>query len=99
MIVVVFRSRLREEHAAEYGRVAARIDELAKETPGFLGIKGFTAPDGERVSISCFENEDAVRIWREQPEHREAQRLGREKFYSHYSVEVCRLLHSRQFPG
>ncbi len=91
MIVVIFRSRLRPEHAEEYAQMAARIDMLAKSMPGFLGIKSFTAADGERVSISTFADEASLRAWREQPEHREAQRQGREKFYSQYSVQVCRL--------
>jgi heme-degrading monooxygenase HmoA len=91
MIVTIFRSRLRPEHQEHYERVAPHIEELARRMPGFISIKTFSSPDGERVSIVEFESEDAQKAWREQPEHREAQRLGYEKFYSEYRIQVCRV--------
>ena len=91
MLLVVFRSRLHPEHATEYAIVAARINALAASMPGFLGIKSFAATDGERVSISSFADEASLKHWREHPEHLAAQKLGREKFYSEYSVQVCRI--------
>jgi heme-degrading monooxygenase HmoA len=91
MIITIFRSRLRPEHEAEYHHVANRMDELARSMPGFVAIKTFAAPDGERVSIVEFESEETQTAWRQHPEHREAQRLGREKFYSEFNLQVCRL--------
>ncbi len=91
MIVVIFRSRLRPQHADEYTQVAAKIDALAHSMPGFLGIQSYAGADGERVSISTFADEASLRAWREHPEHVAAQKLGREKFYSEYRVQVCEL--------
>ena len=99
MLLTVFRSRLRPEQAAEYAVVAAPMEELARAMPGFLSIKGFTAADGERVSIVEFADEETQRVWREHPEHREAQRLGREKFYATFRIQVCRIEHAHEFPG
>jgi heme-degrading monooxygenase HmoA len=98
MIVVVFRSRLKTEYAQEYAEVAARIDELAATTPGFLGIKSYAAADGERVSISMFETLEAVRQWREHPEHREAQALGKQRYYSEYRLQVCEVVRDYRHP-
>jgi heme-degrading monooxygenase HmoA len=98
MIVTIFRSRLRPEHADEYGRVADRIHELATRQPGFVSIKPYTAADGERVSIVTFETWETHDAWRDHPEHREAQRLGREKFYSEYSIEVGEIDRQYRFP-
>ncbi|MGE0789085.1 MAG: antibiotic biosynthesis monooxygenase [Sandaracinaceae bacterium] len=92
MIVTVFRSRLREEHLTEYLDVAAHIDALAHTMPGFVAIKTFVADDGERVSVVEFETMEQQRAWLEHPEHREAQRLGRERFYSAYRIDVCERL-------
>jgi heme-degrading monooxygenase HmoA len=89
MIVTIFRSRLRPENEAAYHTEAERIDALARTMPGFLGIKTFHADDGERVSIVEFESEETMRAWREHPEHRRAQQLGRELFYSEYQIQVC----------
>jgi heme-degrading monooxygenase HmoA len=97
MIVTIFRSRLRPEHAEEYGPVAARMEELAHAMPGFLAIKTFTAGDGERVSIVEFADEESQRAWREHPEHREAQRLGRERFYATFRIQVCRVERAHDF--
>lgn len=56
--------------------------------PGFLSIKTFYARDGERVSIVEFESKEAHEVWRNHPEHMKAQRLGRERFYSEFKIQV-----------
>lgn len=91
MIVTIFRSRLRQEHVDEYEKLAPRIEALARSMPGFVSIKTFTADDGERVSIVEFESQETHDAWRNHPEHREAQRLGHEKFYSEFRIQVCRV--------
>jgi heme-degrading monooxygenase HmoA len=88
MIVTIFRSRLRPEHADQYAATAARIHDLATRQPGFVSIRSYTAADGERVSIVLFESWQTHDAWRNHPEHREAQRLGRERYYSEFSIEV-----------
>ncbi len=64
------------------------MERLAKEMPGFVSIKTFIADDGERVSIIEFKNEETHNAWKNHPEHKEAQRLGREKFYSEFKIQV-----------
>ncbi len=89
MIVTVFRSRLRPGVRDEYVALADRMNELAKTMPGYVSHKGFFADDGERVTIVEFEHEEGMRAWRTNPEHRAAQKLAREKFYSEYHIQVC----------
>jgi len=89
MILTIFRSRLRPEHLREYEETAEHIESLARAMPGFVSIKTFAAGDGERVSIVAFESRQAHEAWRAHPEHRRAQQLGRERFYSEYSIDVC----------
>lgn len=88
MIVTIFRSRLRPEHEKEYHEWADRMESLARSMPGFVSIKTFYARDGERVSIVEFETAETHEAWRNHPEHKEAQRLGREKFYSEFKIQV-----------
>ena len=88
MTVTIFRSRLRPEHEKEYHERAGRMESLARSMPGFVSIKTFYARDGERVSIVEFETAETHDAWRKHPEHREAQRLGREKFYSEFKIQV-----------
>jgi heme-degrading monooxygenase HmoA len=97
MIVVVFRSRLLPDKREEYIAEANRMSELAKTMPGYISHKGFFAEDGERCTIVEFESEDAMRAWRMHPEHRAAQRKGREVYYSAYSLQVCDLKRQSKF--
>ncbi|HZI33180.1 MAG TPA: antibiotic biosynthesis monooxygenase [Candidatus Binatia bacterium] len=98
MVITLFRSRLRPEHVEEYNRWAAKIHGLAVKMPGFIGIKTFTADDGERVSIVEFESEETMLAWRNQPDHRQAQELGQKLFYSEYRIQVCRPIRDYSFP-
>jgi heme-degrading monooxygenase HmoA len=97
MIITIFRSRLRPEHQAEYALWAERIHDLAVAMPGFVSIKTFTADDGERVSIVEFESEATHQAWRDHPEHRVAQQLGRSKFYAEYRIDVCTNVRTSRF--
>ena len=60
--------------------------ELASGRPGFLSDKDFAAEDGEFVSIIEFASMAELAAWRAHPEHVEAQKLGNEKFFSHYHI-------------
>lgn len=92
MIVTVFRSRLRPEHSEEFLKLADALGADANGMPGFVSRKVFFAEDGERVTIIEFESEETHRAWAEHPAHRAAQKLGREQFYSEYSLQVCQSL-------
>ena len=89
MVLTVFRSRLRPEHADEFRELAVRMLELAESMPGFISYKVYTSEDGERASIIEFESPEHLRAWREHPEHREAQKIGRERFYESYTLHVA----------
>ena len=91
MIVVIFRSRLRPESEAAYAAFAPKIDALARVQPGILDFKTFSASDGERVTIAHFEDEAAVTVWRNHPEHRLAQQRGRDEFYETFTLEIATL--------
>jgi heme-degrading monooxygenase HmoA len=97
MIVTVFRSRLQPEHAAEYYEMATRMHALAESMPGFVSFKTFRAEDGERVSVIEFASEEALRAWREHPEHRKAQELGRAAFYAEFQIQVCSVIRQYGF--
>lgn len=89
MILAIFRNRVRPEAAQDYAAWAARMEALARAMPGYISDKTFTAEDGERVSVHEWESAEALRAWREHPEHLKAQAMGREAFYEDYTVYVC----------
>ena len=97
MIVTVFRSRLLPDVREEYLVLAERMNKLAATMPGYISHKGFFADDGERVTIVEFESREAMQAWRLHPEHVEAQRQGRLRFYSQYQITTCEMLHQSAF--
>lgn len=97
MILTIFRSRLKPE-AQEYAQWAARMNETARQMPGYIAHKGFVAEDGERVTIVEFESAQAQRDWSRHPDHVEAQRLGRERFYLEFRISVCSVERESRFP-
>ena len=98
MVVVIFRSRLRDVEDTEYAAWAARMSDSARESPGYISHKGYTAEDGERVTIVEFEDEATMRAWGRHPEHVAAKRLGRERFYLSYRIQICTPLRETRFP-
>ena len=97
MIVVVFRSRLDPAATEDYDATATRMDELARQMPGYIAHKAFAAEDGERLTLVEFESEEAIAAWRMHPEHVAAQRNGRSKFYSEFRLTVCEVLREQRF--
>jgi heme-degrading monooxygenase HmoA len=98
MILTVFRSRLKPDVQDEYMEWATRMSELARTMPGYISHKGFTAPDGERVTIVEFDSEEHMRAWSAHPEHVEAKQKGRASFYSEYDIKVCTVDRAHAFP-
>src|SRR5262252_7722689 len=97
MIVTVFRSRLLPDGKEEYLALAERMNKLATTMPGYIAHKSFFADDGESVTIVEFESREALQAWRLHPDHVEAQRQGRSRFYSEYRTTTCEVLHQSAF--
>lgn len=97
MIVTIFRSRVRPEVEQEYSEWARRMSQLAAAMPGYISHKGYTAQDGERLTLVEFESEQALQAWARHPEHVAAKRKGRTDFYSEYQVRICTPLRESVF--
>lgn len=93
MVVVVFRSTLRDDLTADLLNTlighSARMFELATQSEGFISYKQFNAEDGEMVSIVEFESEAHSRAWGEHPEHQQVQQWARHHAFADYRVTVC----------
>ncbi|MBF2755811.1 MAG: antibiotic biosynthesis monooxygenase [Gammaproteobacteria bacterium AqS3] len=85
---VIFTS-VRGGDTEGYDATAARMFELASQREGFLGVDLARGDIG--ITISYWRDLEAIRRWREQVEHLEAQRLGRERWYARYRVRIARV--------
>jgi len=87
---VIFASVSQESDESAYQRTAARMMELAAGQPGFLGVDSARS-DGLGITVSYWQDEDAIKAWKHQVEHTQARRMGREKWYRKYSLRVARV--------
>lgn len=98
MVIVLIRTKLRPDaDVAAHDQLDARMFELVQTIPGFVSARSYRADDGDQISLIRFASADALRAWREHAEHREAQRRGRDEFFSAYDVEVCEVTRSYDF--
>ena len=74
-----------------YSAMAARMMELALAQPGCLGAESTHDADGLSITVSYWRDEASIAAWRTQGEHLAAQRLGRERWYSHYQLRIARV--------
>jgi heme-degrading monooxygenase HmoA len=89
MVVIVFRSRLRNDLPEDFEQVGQRMYEIASSMPGFISYKDFKAEDEEYVSIVEWESLETLAAWREHPEHKITQQRGRSEFFASYHIQVC----------
>jgi heme-degrading monooxygenase HmoA len=85
-VAVIFTS-LRTDGDHGYAVMSARMNRLAAEQPGYLGMEA--ARDGLGITVSYWVDEDAAKAWKQVAEHLVAQRRGREAWYSDYRVRVA----------
>ena len=70
-----------------YAQMALRMEELAREQPGYLGIESARGDVG--ITVSYWVDAEAARAWKALAEHRGAQRLGRAQWYRAYRVRIA----------
>ena len=97
MMMIVFRSRLAAEAGADYAEMADAMLARARSMPGFLEFKHFHADDGERLALIRWESAETLRAWADDPEHRDAQRRGRERWYTAYTIDVAEVVRTSRF--
>ena len=85
---VIFTSTL-SETVEGYSEMASKMEDLAKEQHGFIGIE--SARDAVGITVSYWESLDAIKNWKQQSEHLQAQHKGVADWYSWYHVRICKV--------
>ena len=78
-----------EDNLKGYLEAAERMEELAKQQKGFLGIE--SARNVLGITVSYWETLDAILFWKNNIEHTEVRNLGREKWYKKYQLRICKV--------
>lgn len=78
-----------EDNLEGYFKTAERMEELARQQKGFLGIDSVRNEIG--ITISYWQTEDDIISWKNNIEHTEARNMGREKWYKQYQLRICKV--------
>ncbi|UCD68784.1 MAG: antibiotic biosynthesis monooxygenase [Betaproteobacteria bacterium] len=91
MIAVIFEVWPAEGKAAQYFDLAASLRSDLEKVDGFISVERFESltTKGKYLSLSFWQDEDAVRSWRNLDQHRKAQSSGRGGIFAHYRLRVA----------
>ncbi len=83
---VIFSSQ-RNDDIEGYAETAARMVELAAQQPGFLGVE--SAREDLGITVSYWSDLESIKQWKAHAEHRVAQQMGMDKWYSSYKTRIA----------
>jgi len=93
-IAVIFEAHPHPGRKSAYLDAAEQLRPLLAQMAGFLSLERFeslTEP-GKILSLSFWQDEEAVRRWRNVEEHRRAQRAGRQTIFAAYRLRVAQVI-------
>jgi len=85
---VIFTTVL-TNNLADYEKTAIRMEELAKLQDGYLGIESTRNEIG--ITVSYWKDLASITKWKNNIEHTEARDRGREQWYQHYQLRICKV--------
>lgn len=78
-----------------YSEMAEKMETLARQQDGFIGIESARNTIG--ITVSYWESLDAIKNWKANTEHLFAQQKGREQWYNWYNVKICKVEREYEF--
>jgi heme-degrading monooxygenase HmoA len=91
---VIFTST-QTKHTEGYIEMANKMETLAKQQKGYLGID--SARNDVGITVSYWESLDAIKNWKANSEHLLAQQKGRKQWYNWYNVRICKVEREYEF--
>jgi len=94
MIAVIFEVEIPPERRDAYLGIAAQLRSELEHIDGFISVERFQSlvnPD-KLLSLSIFRDEEAVKTWRNQELHRQAQGAGRGGIFRDYRLRVASVM-------
>ncbi|WP_281560086.1 antibiotic biosynthesis monooxygenase [Thalassomonas sp. RHCl1] len=94
MIAVIFEVCLHSSTKEDYFTLAGKLKAHLEKVNGFISVERFQSlqdPD-KYLSLSFWQDEQAVKAWRNTLAHRQAQKTGRSGIFSSYRIRVASVL-------
>jgi heme-degrading monooxygenase HmoA len=91
MIAVIFEVWPKPEHKQQYLDLAAELRPILETIDGFISVERFESltEKGKILSLSFFRDEAAVEAWRNIPQHRRTQGVGRAKIFKDCHLRIA----------
>ncbi|MES2747286.1 MAG: antibiotic biosynthesis monooxygenase [Bacteroidota bacterium] len=83
---VIFTS-IKSDFDEGYAEMAEKMEVLAKQQPGFLGVE--SARNEVGITVSYWKDLESIKNWKQDLDHIDAQIQGRTKWYEKYTVRIA----------
>lgn len=93
-IAVIFVAQRTTADDDGYATAASAMDALAATQKGYLGMESVRGPDGLGITVSYWASDTDAKAWRDHPEHAAIRDVGRDRWYSSYSLHVAEVTRS-----
>ncbi|MBN4070833.1 antibiotic biosynthesis monooxygenase [Olleya sp. AH-315-F22] len=93
---VIFTST-QKENTEGYQEMSIKMENLAKQQDGFLGIDSVKETVG--ITVSYWESLGAIKNWKQNTDHLIAQQKGINQWYNWYNVRICKVEREYEFNG
>ena len=90
MYAVIFKAQIKTQDPT-YASTAERLRELALQEYGCLEFTS-TTQDSWEIAISYWPSRAHIQAWKDATEHKQAQTLGKSRWYESYHVEIVEVL-------
>lgn len=87
---VIFTAQ-RTEGDLGYGAMADQMVKLAKDQPGYIGVETTRDETGLGITVSYWQDETSLLAWKDVAQHLLAQKLGKTRWYEHYTLRVAKV--------
>ncbi|MFK5948327.1 MAG: antibiotic biosynthesis monooxygenase [Methylococcales bacterium] len=91
MYAVIFTAELNKLDN-NYYKTAKIMRDLAIQQYGCVKFTSVSEGNSE-ISISYWRSKAKIKEWKKNKEHLKAQKMGKEKWYKNYTVEIVEILH------
>ena len=91
MHAVIFEVIPKPGRRQDYLDTAARLKDELSRIPGFISVERFVSMnDADKlVSLSFWETEQAVKDWKNNPQHQAAQARGIKEYFKDFRIRVA----------
>lgn len=92
--VVIFKAKIKVLDS-QYLQIAHALRDRAIQQFNCQKFESLTESDTE-IALSYWCSLEDIQAWHLDAEHQVAQRIGKEKWYKNFSVEICEVIKSYQ---